>query len=1088
MASNIDNLTNGDLLNLFNAKPKVLEMESEAGAAGALHGSLLTGSLSTTFTASQGLLLMIPNMYKIAGEMLPAVFHVASRSLATQSLSIFGDHQDIYATRATGFCMLASTNVFDAQNLAAVAHLSAIEGSLPFIHFFDGFRTSHEYNTIPELPDAELLKLVNYDKINEFKNRVLHVGANVQYGLAENEDIYFQSMEARNTEYNKMPDIVNDYMNKINSIMKTNYKPFNYYGDEQAENIIIAMGSVCDTIKLVVDKLNQDGHHVGIIEVHLYRPFSQKYLLNVLPKTVKNIAVLDRTKESGSVGEPLYLDVLSTLHNEKINIVGGRYGLSSKNTIPASINAVFQMLEINPQNNFTIGIVDDVTNLSLKDVPIEIEDNDRSLKIYGFGSDGMVSTSKDLLKIINKKMNYFVQGYFEYDSKKSGGVTVSNLRFAETPIYKPYYVTESQIVVVTKFAYFKKYQMLSSLQKNGTLVISTDKNESEINTLLPDSVKEELLAKNIQVKYINAEDLALKHGLKGKISKIMEMVILHLMNLDSAKNDLEDNVAKQFKTKGEQVVQSNIAAIEDTVENIKSLTITSEKFNVPMDQAKNIFDIISNREGNTLTVKDVMPIKNGAFPIDLTKNEKRNTSELTPVWNKEACIQCGQCSLVCPHAVIRTFIDNSKDGIPLLGHPEYNFTVKISSKDCTGCSSCVNVCPGKNGQKALSMVKNTEPEDVRKYFEEYQNPDILDKYTIKGSQMQKPEFEFSGACAGCGETPYIKLLTQLVGKKLIIANATGCSSIYGGSAPSTPYLIPWANSLFEDNAEFALGMRISLNEKRKRIENIMKSSISSVDSKVQSLYQQWLDNKEDINITLKIKDELEKETIPKDLKELINYIPANSVWAVGGDGWAYDIGYGGLDHVLHSNENIKVLVLDTEVYSNTGGQASKSTKLGAVAEFANMGKRTGKKDLFRIAMAIPNCYVASISLGANMFQAIKVLKEAEEHNGPAIVIAYSPCIEQGIKSGMSCSINEEKLAVKCGYTMLMHYSPSEGILHLDSAKPDFEQYLSFLNNEVRFNALMIKNKTFAEEILNEQKENAIKRYQYYENLSKKSEN
>jgi pyruvate-ferredoxin/flavodoxin oxidoreductase len=1086
MASNIDKMTNTDVNNLFNAKPKVLEMESEAGAAGALHGALLTGSLATTFTASQGLLLMIPNMYKIAGEMLPAVFHVAARSIATQSLSIFGDHQDIYATRATGFCMLASTNVFDAQNLAAVAHLSAIEGSLPFIHFFDGFRTSHEYNTIEDLPINEVLKLVNYDKINEFKNRVLHVNANKQFGMAENEDIYFQSMEARNSAYNKMPDIVNDKMEEINKIMGTNYKPFNYYGKDDATNVIVAMGSVCDTVKLVIDKLNKEGHKLGLVEVHLYRPFSKKYLENVLPKSVNNIAVLDMTKESGSVGEPLYLDVLATLGN-KYNIVGGRYGLSSKNTTPDDVASVYKMLENELKNNFTIGIIDDVTNLSLSKVELNLKENDKSLKIYGFGSDGMVSTSKDLLKLVNKKLGYYVQGYFEYDSKKSGGVTVSNLRFSDQPINKPYYVTKSLITVVTKFEYFYKYEMLDSLDEGGTLLISTDLNEEEIKKELPSKVKNIILDKKLNVLFIDADELALKHNLKGKISKIMEMVILHLMDLDDAKNELIESIKNQFKTKGEEIINNNIAVVNEAIDNIKVLKIDFNKEEVKDNNEDDIFSKIMARKGNLLTVKDCLAIKDGSFPIDLSKREKRNIAIETPVWHPENCIECGQCSLVCPHAVIRNFVSKDKDGIPLLGNNDYNFKVLISTLDCTGCGSCVNVCPGKNGKKALTMESNVKDSNVKEYFENYENPNVIDKYTVRGSQLQKPLMEFSGACAGCGETPYIKLLTQVVGPRLIIANATGCSSIYGGSAPSTPYLIPWANSLFEDNAEFSLGMKISLNEKKKRIENIMKESIDSVDNKVKELYDIWLKNSNDYEKTLDVKNKLEKETIPKDLKDLLNYVPSSSVWAVGGDGWAYDIGYGGLDHILHSNENINVLVLDTEVYSNTGGQASKSTKLGAVAEFANMGKKTSKKDLFRIAMAIPNCYVGSICLGSNMFQAIKTLKEAEEHDGPSIVIAYSPCIEQGIKTGMGCSITEEKLAVECGYTMLMRYNPIDELLTIDSKEPNFDKYMDFLNNEVRFNALVIKNKKYADEVLEEQKQNAIKRYNYYYKMTQKNE-
>ncbi len=1078
MASNIDALTTTDKLNLFNTKPRVIEMESESGAAGALHGALLTGSLGTTFTASQGLLLMIPNMYKMAGEMLPAVFHVAARSLATHSLSIFGDHQDIYAVRQTGFCMLASTNVYDAQNLAAVAHLSAIEGSLPFVHFFDGFRTSHELNTIKELPEVDVLQLINHDKIREFKDRMLYPGVKKQFGMAQNEDIYFQGLESRNLDYEKMPDIVNEYMQKINDIMGTKYKPFNYYGDENAENIIVAMGSVCDTIKMTIKRLNQGNKKYGLIEVHLYRPFSVKYLLDVLPKSVKNIAVLDRTKESGSIGEPLYLDIVAALHGKHIKVMGGRYGLSSKEVTPNDIAAVYHMLENEHKERFTLGIEDDITNLSIEPIDIKIEEQAHAIKIYGFGSDGMVSASKDLMKLINKKMDMFVQGYFEYDSKKSGGVTVSNLRYAESPINEPFYVKSSEITVVTKLNYFDKYEMVDSLKNKGILLINTNKKDEELINSIPNTEIDKLIEKKISVKFIDADKIAEDNNIKGKISKIMEAAILHLLGLNDSLDQLKENVRIQFKTKGENVVNSNINAIDETINNIKDLELKSSTKEFKPE--KNIFEIINNRKGNKLKVSDLLPLKDGAIEGDLTKYEKRGTSTQAPVWNKENCIQCGMCSMVCPHAAIRTFIDDKKDGIPVLGKTDKNFTVKISCEDCTSCGACVNVCPGKMNAKALTMQHNvkTEP-DVKEYFENYENPMEFDKYTIKGSQLVKPCFEFSGACAGCGETPYVKLLTQVVGKKLFIANATGCSSIYGGSTPSTPYSIPWANSLFEDNAEFALGMKISLNNERKRIEEVMHQSIDIVDPEIKELYETWLNNKEDYDITLKVQQELEDKTIPNELKDLLKYIPANSVWALGGDGWAYDIGYGGLDHILHSNEKIRVLVLDTEVYSNTGGQASKSTNMGAIAEFANMGKRTSKKDLFRIAMGIPNCYVGSISLGANMFQAIKTFKEAEEHDGPSLVIAYCPCIEQGIKAGMGCSINEEKLAVECGYTMLMRYNPDEDKLYVDSKEPNFDKYEEFLDGEVRFNALKIKDKELADKLLTEQKEQAKKRYQFY---------
>jgi len=1077
MASNIDYLTSTNLRNLYNSKPRVIEMQSEAGAAGTMHGALLSGSLASTFTASQGLLLMIPNMYKMAGECLPGVIHVAARTIATHALSIFGDHSDVYATRETGFCMLSSSNVSDAQNLAAVAHLSAIKGSLPFVHFFDGFRTSHELNTIEEIDEKELLKLVPWDKIDEFKKKSLNVGCGYQYGLAENEDIYFQSVEARNELYNVMPDIVNSYMEDINEIMGTNYKPFNYYGSENAKNIIIAMGSVTDTIKMVVDDLNSKGESVGLINVHLYRPFSPKYLLNVLPNSVENIAVLDRTKEAGSIGEPLYLDIVSALKDKDINIVGGRYGLASKNTTPKHIYSIYKMLEGNLKNNFTIGINDDVTNLSLDILDYEIKLPVREAKIFGFGSDGMVSASKEMLKIMADK-NY-VQGYFEYDSKKSGGVTVSNLRWSDKEINAPFYVNNPEIVVVTKEEYFHKFKVLNDIKENGVLLINTPKKDEELNQFLPNKVKEIIKNKNITVYYIDASKIAIDNHISGKINKIMEIVILKLLNIENSFEKVSELIRKTFLTKGEDIINNNLNAIKSSLDNLRileNISMTEEG----VELKKNIFDKINSRMGNDLSVSELIPYRNGAFPWDLTRYEKRNTSYLVPVWDIEKCIECGQCNIVCPHGVIKPIVTKDKIGKQVMGNTEYNYYLAISEKDCTGCGLCIKNCP----TNALSFGNGNEENRgvVDKYFDKHENPEIVNKFTMKGASLKNSKFNFSGACAGCGETSYIKLLTQLFGDELVIANATGCSSIYGGSAPSTPYSIPWANSLFEDNAEFALGIHASYKAKRERIKEIISTSINSVDVDVKELFNCWLENSEDAKITMDIKNKLMDKNIPKEIKDLIDYIPARVVWAFGGDGWAYDIGFGGLDHVMSQNENVKCLVLDTEVYSNTGGQASKSSKIGAVAEFADFGKKTYKKDLFRIAMSYPNCYVASISLGSNIMHTIKIFKEAMEHNGPAIIIAYSPCVEHGIKNGMSCSMSEGKLAVDVGYSLLMHYKPEEDKLYLDSKEPDFDKYEEFLNNEVRFKALKIKDENLAKELLNLQKENAIKRYNYYKKL------
>ena len=1087
MASEVDILSHSNKKNIFKTSVRVVEMQSEAGAAGTMHGALLAGSLSTTFTASQGLLLMIPNMYKMAGECLPAVIHVAARTLATHALSIFGDHSDVYATRATGFCMLASTSVEEANHLAAVAHLSALEGSLPFVHFFDGFRTSHEVNKVQELNDEDLIKLVPFDKIREFKSRMLNVGANIQKGMAENEDIYFQSVEARNELYNKMPEIVNHYMGEINKLTGKDYKPFNYYGAKNATYVIVAMGSVCDTAKLVVEDLVKKGESVGLIEVHLYRPFSSKYFLDVFPLSVKRIAVLDRTKEAGSIGEPLYLDVCSVLKNKGIEIVGGRYGLSSKNTTPDQIYSVYKMLEVELKENFTIGIKDDVTYLSLPKYDYELDLGCQEIKIFGFGSDGMVSTSKDIMKLVGMNAEKFVQGYNQYDSKKSGGVTICNLRISDSKIHAPYYVTRPNIVVITKEEYLFKFDMINDIKQGGILVINTMKGKDEIDGFLPNKVKEIIRNKHVKLYVIDAESIALRNGIKGKISKIMEMVIMNLIDFPDATNMIQHSIEKQFATKGDEIIHANKKAILEAMDNLifvdTELTVVPEEVQIE----RNIFDEINARRGDDLSVRDLIEFRDGTFPCGLSKNEKRKVSTYVPKWIPENCIQCGQCSLVCPHAVIRPFaIEDKNSGVPMLGKPDYNFEILVSEADCTSCGLCINACPGKAGNKALEFGKYDQAMQTRaeEMFEGYENPEnLFPKFTIKGSQFIKPKFEFSGSCAGCGETPYVKLLTQLFGDKLVIANATGCSSIYGGSTPSTPYTIPWANSLFEDNAEFGYGMLISYNKSREAVENVMRENLNTSTEDVQELFHKWLDNKEDFAITMQVKKELLNKEIPEELKDLIDYVPARSVWTLGGDGWAYDIGFGGIDHVLSSGENVNILVLDTEVYSNTGGQASKSSRIGQVARFADKGKKTAKKDLFKIAMSYPNCYVANVSFGANFMQTIKAFKEAEEHQGPSIVIAYCPCIEQGIKGGMSNATAEQKLVVECGYTSLMRYNPEEDKLYLDSREPDFEKYETLLKSEVRYNSLIKKDPEAAKEMLALNKQVAIKRYNYYKKLS-----
>ncbi|MFA6753036.1 MAG: pyruvate:ferredoxin (flavodoxin) oxidoreductase [Bacilli bacterium] len=1074
MASQMDLLSNNNEKNIFDDNVNVIQMQSEGGAAGALHGALISGSLASTFTSSQGLLLMLPNMYKMAGEMLPGVIHVASRSLSTHALSIFGDHQDIYATRMTGFSILASTNVQDAYNLALIAHLSALDSSIPFLHFFDGFRTSHEVNVIEEITNDKIKSLVNIDKINEFRKRALNSGKSITKGTAQNEDIYFQMMEAKNIYYDKIPDIVNENMQKLNNLIKTNYQPFNYYGSPLAKYVIVAMGSVCDTIKEVIANINKIKNEYGLIEVHLYRPFSKKYLEKVLPKSVKYIAVLDRTKEHGSVGEPLYLDVLSTLNNKDINIYGGRYGLSSKNTTPNDIYDIFMMLENNPKHNFTISIDDDVTNTSLKHYDYQSKSKYKEIKIYGFGSDGLVSSSKDILKIIGT--DNYIQGYSEYDSKKSGGVTINHLRFSDKLIKAPYYTTNPELIVISKDEYFHKFDMISNINQEGTILINTSRNDEEVNKFLPNSVKKIINNKKIKVYTIDAENISLKNNIKGKISIIMEANIFMLLNYPNYEKVLTKSVTERFKEKGKDIVEANINSIKDSKKDIKLVQINDEKtidFNIKED----IFSIINARKGYDLKVSDLIDHTDGHFPGGTSALEKRNLTSLVAKWDKTNCIQCGICSMICPHSVIRQFLLNkgnrySNQSINAI-EQDKDFIIAVSQADCTGCGICVKECP----KNCFSFDKYDEETQkiANDLFNNHHNPEYPPD-TIRGLEFKKPLFEFSGACAGCGETPYLKLLTQIVGEKLVIANATGCSSIYGASCPSTPYKVSWANSLFEDNAEFGLGILETYTKMQKRIDKILKESKNK---NVAKFYEKWILNKNNYQKTKALEEEAKKY-----LKEdLIEYLTPKSVWTIGGDGWAYDIGFGGIDHVLSSGKNVNILVLDSEVYSNTGGQSSKASKIGAVAEFANMGKRTHKKDLFRIAMTYPNIYAAEINLGANMMHSIKAFKEAEEHNGPSIIIAYSPCVEHGIKGGLSNSVQKQKLGVESGYNILMRYKDNK--LYLDSKEPNFDKYEEFLNNEVRYNALNIKDPEIAKELLDLNKEAAIKRYEYYNNIANK---
>ncbi len=1078
MAEHVDKWSALGRKNIFGYPAKVTEMQSEAGAIGMAHGALQAGILSSTYTASQGLLLMIPNMYKIAGECLPFTMHVAARSLATHALSIFGDHQDIYATRGTGFCMMASSSVQDAYYLGLISHLASIKSSLPFLHFFDGFRTSHEINKIDVLEEDEIRKFIPKDEVLAFRNKALNIFEPVTRGTNQNGDIYFQMMESRNKFYDKVLDNVCFYMNEVNKLAGTDYKPFNYYGSPLASKVIVAMGSVCETIKQTIDYLGGD---LGLIEVHLYRPFSNKCLLDVLPSTVSKVAVLDRTKEPGSNGEPLYLDVSSALKDKDIFISHGRYGLSGKDTTPSMIKAIYDSLDTFNEV-FTVGICDDVTNLSLSYDDIYINDS-KELLIYGYGSDGMVSASKILTQMTGDHSDAYVQGYFEYDSKKSGGVTISHLRFSSNKIRSPYCVRNPWLVVVTKDTYFEEFDPVSNILTGGILIINTSLSEDEVKNMLKPYARI-LNEKSVKVYVINAYSLARKYNLGNKISMIMEGVILKyvgVLDYSKAIEYLSDYIETKFSSKGSGVVLANKKAILEAPNLLYEVKLDNYGETFSSD-FHNLYEMIAGRRGNELKVSDFKGLEDGTFKHMTTSSH--GISEVIPKWISSNCIQCGMCSLACPHGVIRPFVldedeylkapDSIKNKcVPLLGKNGYYYTVAISSSNCTGCGVCVNVCPGKKDSKALVFSKETNDFEFNYLDKNVSSKDIMPKYTIKGSQFVKPKFAFHGACAGCGETAYIKLLTQLFGENLMIANATGCSSIYGASLPNNPYSISWANSLFEDNAEYGFGIMSAYEYAKEQIYNYMKNNKDE-------LFDLWLSNPNDFDATKKVFDNIDYDKHPF-LLEFKNYIVKPRVWAVGGDGWAYDIGFGGIDQVLSSGKNIKILVLDSQVYSNTGGQASKSTPIGAKAEFAFSGKENSKKDLARICMCYPNTYVAQVSLGANMMQVIKAFKEADMHDGPAIIIAYTPCIAHGISCGMSGSVSMEALASKCGYFPTFRYDGKK--FTLDSKNPDFDLYDEFLAKQRRFSSLKSMDEERASRLLLANKEDAIKRFEYYKSLS-----
>ena len=1140
--------------NLFGEAVKVTEMQSEAGAAGAVHGSLQAGALTTTFTASQGLLLMIPNMYKIAGELLPCVFHVSARSLAMNALSIFGDHSDVMATRQTGFAMLASGSVQEVMDLAAVAHLAAIKGRVPFVSFFDGFRTSHEIQKIEAIDGEDLRSLIDRDALADFRRRALNPNAPVTRGTAQNGDVYFQARESSNRYYDAVPDLVAGYMKEISRITGRDYRPFNYYGAADAEHVVIAMGSVCDTIKETIDYLNGGGKKYGAIFVHLYRPFSAKHFLEALPGSARRVAVLDRTKEPGAGGEPLLLDVKDALYGQPGAplVVGGRYGLSSKDTTPAMIISVYENLELSePKNRFTIGIVDDVTFLSLpqKEEISLGKTGTVEAKFYGLGSDGTVGANKNTIKIIGETTPKYCQAYFAYDSKKSGGFTCSHLRFGDTPINSPYLVNTPDFVACHVPSYLAKYDVLRGIKPGGTFLLNSLWDAEETKKRLPDFIKKTLAEKKISFYIMNATKIAEEVGLGNRTNTILQSAFFKISGVipyEKAVDEMKKAIVKSYGKKGEDVVNKNYAAVDRGGEVVKVETpaewaalggkFEPETATRPApDFVKKVADVVNAQIGDDLPVSAFIGQEDGTIPCGVAAYEKRGIAVNVPEWVPENCIQCNQCAYVCPHAAIRPFLltDAERDAAPgdslktIKGNgafKEYSFRIQLTPLDCTGCSNCTEVCPGMKGNKALVMkpLESQLPEQERYAYLHskvgYRDTVGNKLQNMKNSQFSQPLFEFSGACMGCGETPYVKAATQLFGDRMMIANATGCSSIYGGSYPSSPYTTnhngcgpAWANSLFEDNAEFGLGMMTGVEKLRDRIERIMKETIAaagegdkkgSLPEAVKNLFEEWIANRNDSIKTREIADKLAPALeeyaaanpqceAGQQLSGLSDYLVKRSQWIIGGDGWAYDIGYGGLDHVLAAGDNVNVLVLDTEVYSNTGGQSSKSTPAGAVAKFATSGKRVRKKDLGMMAISYGYVYVAQVAMGASNNQYFNVLKEAEAHNGPSLIIAYAPCINHGLKSGMLNTQREEKLAVECGYWHNYRYNPAleaegKNPFTLDSKEPDWSKFQDFLKSEVRYSSLLKSFPTQAEELFKATEENARWRYNQYRRMAQNS--
>ena len=1138
MAEVVDEWAAQGRKNIFGQVASVVEMQSEAGAAGAFHGSLQAGALTTTFTASQGLLLMIPNMYKVSGELLPGVFHVSARTIASQALSIFGDHQDVMAARQTGCVLLASGSVQEVADIAPVAHLAAIKGRLPFIHFFDGFRTSHEIQKIEVLDYEDYGKLIDQKALKEFRDRALSPNHPVTRGTAQNSDVFFQNREASNKFYEDIVPIVEEYMNEMAKLTGRKHSLFNYYGAQDAKYIIVAMGSVTETIEETIDYLNAQGEKYGLVKVHLYRPFSVKHLMEAIPSSAERICVLDRTKEPGSIGEPLYLDVKAAFYdNEKSPmIIGGIYGLASKDTTPAHIKAIYDNLKSsNPKNGFTVGIVDDVTNKSIpvdKEFKISQEGTIRC-KFWGLGSDGTVGANKQAIKIIGNNTDMFAQAYFAYDSKKSGGITMSHLRFGKTPIRSTYLIDEADYIACHNQSYVHEYDLLKGLKKGGVFVLNCIWDDKELDNHLPAKLKKYIANNDIQFYTINATNIAQEIGLGNRINMIMQSAFFKLAEIipeDEAIDYLKDSIKKAYGKKGDKVVNMNYSAVEKGRDSLVKVNVP-ESWKTAIDEAiesdepefiKNILRPINAQEGDDLPVSAFKGIEDGTLPNGTAAYEKRGVGVSVPEWIIENCIQCNQCSYICPHSTIRPFLLNEEE---VQNAPEafetkkavgkglegLQYKIQVDTMDCTGCGNCADICPAKEKALVMKPLETQIEKEIPNW--EYAvskvsyKGDLMPPTTVKGSQFRQPLIEFSGACAGCGETPYIKLVTQLFGERMMIANATGCSSIWGGSFPTTPYTInhegkgpSWANSLFEDNAEFGLGMYLGVKQIRNKIAEVANELISlDIDEESKNALSNWLENKdkgeesknaskEVIRALDNIKSSDEKvNCLVNQIKEREDYLVKRSQWIPGGDGWAYDIGYGGLDHVLASGEDVNILVFDTEIYSNTGGQASKSTPVAAMAKFAAAGKRTKKKDLGRMAMTYGNVYVAQVSMGADKNQLIKAIIEAENYNGPSLIICYAPCISHGLKEGMGRSIANEEQAVKCGYWHLYRYNPTlkeegKNPFILDSKEPT-ESFRDFLMGQVRYAAIAKQFPEIAEELFEMTEENAKERYEIYKMLA-----